>query len=739
MTVVATPTSALSRPGNGRQSWMNMVDRAPTTPGPRPELGAFELAREDFAHRWAAAISAIVLANVSRAELEQLLADFTDGLHAALTSEPFTTVPARWVGRAMVDADLISSVILERSVQFIGEHLISRSVLGRNEGLPGRLVAVLGAVGAGFAEGLRDRTMDQQEVSKTAAINTIWAAEDALRASEAKFRAVFSSSALGIAVTELDGRLIDVNEALLNLLDYSAEQLRTMTARDLVHPDDRAALDEAIARLEAIGGEHFRTEKRMVRSDGDTIATLMAVSLVRDRSGKPAYHVTMVENMNEVKALQSQLVRQSLHDVLTMLPNRAQFLGWLEGAVGWKGPEALALLHIDVDGFRVLNDAFGHEAGNRILQAVANHLNSVFGEVGQVARIGADEFGVLIKDPADVRSVIGLVEEAVELLAEPVYVGDNGIAVTVSVGIVVHWARGADAAELLRVAGVTVGWAKRDGKAQWALYDPDREHRDRERFVLAASIPGALEQGEFRIDYQPVHSLADRRVIAVEAQLRWQHPEHGVLTPDRFLDVTMQTGVIVRLGRWAVETACRQAGQWYAEFGDAAPVLSMDLTARQCLEPELVADVRRILNEAGLPAGMLQFELNERLVATLNEEQLEDLDILAGHGVRLVLDQLGGASMCADRFRQLPVHGVKFTGSAVHGLDENADRIEETAAVALLTWAADVLEVELLAEDVLTDTEARRLAELGVTGAQGPFFGETVTAEEIHRRLSGSW
>jgi diguanylate cyclase (GGDEF)-like protein/PAS domain S-box-containing protein len=666
--------------------------------------------------RWAAAISNTLLANFTREKLEQLLSGYVEQLLNGDVSA------ARQVGRSMVENDFISSATLEQTLTHLGEH----TPITPNQ---------LGALAAGYAEGLRDRTLDQQEISRTAAINTMRRAESAVRASEAKFRAIFHSSAFGIVVSSLKGDIIDINEALLAMLDHKHEDLRTMSGRDLVHPDDRAALRELAQQLIASDHDNIRVEKRMIRSDGETIQTHMAISLVREQEDAPPYFVTMIENMNEMRALQTQLVRQSLNDMQTGLPNRAQFLGWLEGAVGSKGPEALALVQVDIDGFRGVNDAFGHEAGNRVLMHVATHLRAVFSEaVGKVARIGEDEFGVLIKDPRDVRGVIALVEDFTARLEEPLWIGTHGVGVTTSVGIVARAARGGDAVDLLRSADVTVGWAKRDGKAQWALYDRERDLRDKERYALAASIPGALEEGQFRVDYLPIHSLVDGSVLALEAKIVWDHPEHGVLCPNMFMDQSSDNGMIVRLVRWALLEACTRASEWHAALGARTPALSIDLPPRLCQEPELVAEVARVLDRTGLPASLLRFELHEHLPALLTDEQMEELTILAERGIGLVLDQMNGGNVGVDRLRLMPLTGVKFTGTVVHGLDAGANRVDESASEALLKWAS-ILRLPLYAEDVRTEAEATRLASLGLAGAQGPHFGPPLLASEVSELL----
>ncbi|MBW4716345.1 putative bifunctional diguanylate cyclase/phosphodiesterase [Saccharothrix obliqua] len=705
-----------------------MADRAETAPSGEPRAS-----RDEFARRWAAAVGATAL--MGQARLRAVLAELVDPLHAAVLCDPYQENAAQRVGRALVEHGLRSAATLERTIAFVGEHLPAHF------GLPAdrtpRLMAVLGGIAAGHGDAVRERTLHQRELTDSSAVETLRAAEAALRTSEAKFRAVFRTSAVAIALTDMDDKILDVNDALLALLDYTADDLARMSALDVVHPDDREQAAALTRRLASGGRDRERTELRLVRGDGETVPVLIAVALVRDDEGEPAYHVTMIESLDEVRALQTQLLRQSLHDVQTGLANRAQFLGWLEHAVGAKGPESLALLVLDVDGFRVVNDAFGHDVGNRVLNVVAGHLRSVFGPVGKLARTGPDEFGVLLNDPADVRTVIALAEEAVDRLAEPVWVGEDGIGVTASVGIVVSRARGADPAELLRRADVTLRWAKDDGKAQWARYDEERDRRDRTRLMLAASIAGGLEQDDFRVDYEPVYALADESLIAVEARVGWHHQRHGRIDPASLASLAAFTGMAVRLGRWAVERACRHAGAWHAEFGARAPVLAMDLSARQCQEPELVAEVRRVLRAAGLPPAALRFELGEQVPSLISEDQAEELAFLAEDGVRFVLDQTGGGNIAVDRLRRVPLHGLKFQGFPVHGLAEGADPVDESAASALLTWTR-TLGLPLYAAGVATRREADRLRELGVTGAQGPLFGPPLTAEGVRAVLGKS-
>jgi diguanylate cyclase (GGDEF)-like protein/PAS domain S-box-containing protein len=707
------------------------VERTATTPGPRSELGGHELAELDFARRWTEVIGATVPAGVTAAALQELLADFTARLRRVLTAEVFDPAVARQVGRELVENDLVGgdrgcAAALERSIRVVGEELLPRFGLEERDEPRARLVPVLAAVAAGYGDALSD----QRERTRSADVHRL---EEALRASEARFRAVFGSSAAAIVVSGLDGRVIDANDALRELLGHDDERLRDMSLTDLVHPDDRQGVVDGLLRLADPAVAQHRDEVLLLGADGEAVAALLVVSAVRDPDGAPVHHVSMAVDVDDVRALQSQLLRQSLNDVQTGFANRAQFVGWLENATGTRGPEVLALLHVDLDGFGVVNNAFGHEAGDRLLVRVAGHLRDVFDGVGQVARIGADEFGVLIRDPADTRAVIDLAEQAVERVGEALWIGEDGVGVTASVGVVVRPARGGNAPGLLRAAALALGWAKRDGGAQWALYDERRDERERERHALAASVPGALENGEFCVEYEPVRSLSDHRLVAVEAHLRWNHPRLGVLPPERFLEPAARTGAAVRLGSWLLERACAEAGGWHAEFGDRAPVLSVDLGQRQCQDPELVGVVLRVLRESGLPANRLRFELDERLPPSLGEDQVEALEILTGHGVGLLLDQRGGAGV--DRPHRLPLSGVRFGGAAVHGL-AGASPAAEAASAALLSPAARVPGVDVFAGDVRSPVEERRLAELGVAAAQGPHLGGPMTADEVREALA---
>ncbi|GAA2689534.1 MULTISPECIES: bifunctional diguanylate cyclase/phosphodiesterase [Actinosynnema] len=728
---------------------MKTAGGAGDAPEPRTDLGA-SAAHEGFAQRWAEVLPGPALrpegpglrdgrapevngsagggvddgdagAFASEGEAAESHHDFLLRLTAALSSvddhEPEET--ARRVGRALVGHGLSDPGALQRTVAFLAEHLRPHLVhrFGANHPAADRAPVALGALAAGFAEAVAER-----------------AAAEVREEGEAKFRAVWRTSALAIAEVAPDGRVVDHNAALPAILGYPPHRVAGLSAREVVHPDDLPALRRLGGQLRSGERDGVQTEKRLVRADGEAIPAQLAITPVRGRDGDVRCYVAVVEDLDEVRALQLQLVRQSLNDPLTGLANRAQFLGWLESEEGAQGSGSLVVALFDLDGFRVVNGAFGHEVGDRALRAAVSALGSVFGGGARIARVGGDEFGVLVTG-SDLPPVLDLVERALRELAEPVWWEERGIGISASVGVVARTGPGLPDGELLRRAGVALDWAKGSGKAGWALYDPDRDARERDSAALAASVAGGTEQGDFRVDYEPVHALADRSVVAVEAVLRWDHAKRGLVDLRRLGPLLERTGMGLRLERWALERACARAGRWFAALGEAAPVLSVDLSVRQCQEPELVAWVRQVLRDTGLPPRKLRFELPERLPSALTEEQVEELNILASHGVLLALDQLGGGNVAVDRIRQLPLSALKFGGPPVRGLAEGANLVDRAAAVALLSWSRK-LGLELHAVHVSTSDEARRLRELGVSAGQGVLFNaEPLTEDDVAELL----
>ncbi|XTZ15230.1 putative bifunctional diguanylate cyclase/phosphodiesterase [Micromonospora echinospora] len=712
--------------------------------GEPDEEGLRHAGARRYAADWARSVRRLGFVPLSADETERLLLLHTVRLAQAVRADVFTPQPARDVGRALVEAHLTEPGVLDWSVRALGARFLAE-VLPAHRDVPDaadRVAALQGALAAGFARGLRDRTFTQQERIARSAWQARDDVEQALRDSEARFRAVFTGAAIGIGIAGTDGQIIDVNQSFADMLGYTPEELRGTNVAALFHADDAAGMWELYQDL--VTGRHdaVRVEKRYHRKDGSVVWTDLAVSLIRHDDGRPRFTVAMIEDITDRYELQQRLRFQALHDPLTGLPNRTLFFETLGGLFAQAAPEhRVGVCFLDLDGFKAINDSLGHDLGDRLLVVVAQRLASCVAEHGHlVARMGGDEFVILV-DGGDADRTVGVAETALTAVAAPVHVAGQQLAVSASIGIVDCAVGETSVSELMKAADTTLYWAKAEGRGRWAVYDPERGARDIARSALVASLPAALERGEFVVHYQPIVSLLDSTMVAVEALVRWQHPELGLLGPDAFIGLAEETGLIVQLGRWVLNRSCRDAHVWLTEYPGARLVVSVNLAARQAEDPEIVATVAEALATSGLPADLLQLELTESAVMGTAGEPLRSLHRLADLGVRLAIDDFGTGYSNLAYLRKLPIHSLKLAGPFVEGIradgpDSPAGHRDERIVDALVRLAHAV-ELWVTAEAVETAVQAERLRALRCDTGQGRFFGPPVPADEITARLRG--
>ncbi|MBM0224776.1 MULTISPECIES: bifunctional diguanylate cyclase/phosphodiesterase [Micromonospora] len=698
-----------------------------------------------YAAEWARAVRRLGFVPLSAVETERLLLVHTARLAQALLAPTFSAQAAEHVGRALVEAHLTEPGVLDWSVRALGDHFLARVLPGRTEWPEARerVTASQGALSAGFARALRDRTFSQQERIARSAWQARDAVEQALRDSEARFRAVFTGAAIGIGIAGVDGRVIEVNQSFADMLGYTVDELRAINVASLFYADDAAGMWELYQEL--IEGKHdsVRVEKRYLRKDGTIVWTDLAVSLIRYDDGRPRFTVAMIEDITERYELQQRLRFQALHDPLTGLPNRTLFFETL-GRVFESAAEEqrVGICFLDLDGFKAINDSLGHDLGDLLLIVISRRLaDCVAGRGHLVARMGGDEFVILVDSGGGLDDAVEVAELALAAVSAPVHVGDQQLAVSASIGIVECPAAETSVSELMKAADTTLYWAKAEGRGRWAVYDPERSAADIARSALAAGLPAALDRGEFVLHYQPIVSLLDGTMLAVEALVRWQHPELGLIGPDRFIGLAEETGLIVRLGAWVLRQACRDAEGWRRAYPDAGLVVSVNLAARQADDPAIVDTVAEALTRTGLPAELLQLELTESAVMGTAGEPLRSLHELAGLGVRLAIDDFGTGYSNLAYLRRLPIHCLKLAGPFVEGIradgaDVAADHRDERIVDALVRLA-HALELWVTAEAVETEVQAERLRALRCDTGQGRWFGAPVPADRIRARLAG--
>jgi diguanylate cyclase (GGDEF)-like protein len=437
--------------------------------------------------------------------------------------------------------------------------------------------------------------------------------------------------------------------------------------------------------------------------------------------------VAIAEDITARRALQDKLRWQALHDPLTLLPNRAFFQERLNAAFARSGSR-VGVCYLDLDRFKAINDRLGHDVGDELLLALATRLDGVVSARGHlVARMGGDEFVILVEDPAN-NELAALADTILLAVSQAVTTGGHAFDVSASIGIVECGVNEMTPAEVLKAADVTLYWAKSDGRNQWARFDPARYAQDMIRYTLSANLLPGLERGEFRVEYQPIVRLVDGSVAGLEALVRWAHPTLGRLGPDQFIELAEETGSIVQLGRHVLLEACERAAAWNAVHPASDLFMSVNLAVRQAHDPNLVDDVAHILAKTGLTPNLLHLELTESALLGPMGRPVDAINALARTGVRIAVDDFGTGYSNLGYLPRLPLHTLKLAGLFMEGFHDAAGT--DAIVTSLISLAHD-LNLSVTAEGVETPADAKRLTAAGCDTAQGWLFAYPARWEEV--------
>jgi diguanylate cyclase (GGDEF)-like protein len=426
-----------------------------------------------------------------------------------------------------------------------------------------------------------------------------------------------------------------------------------------------------------------------------------------------------------------QLTKQAFRDSLTGLPNRALFMDRLShGLTGAKRRhEHLAVLFLDLDRFKVINDTLGHTVGDQLLVEVSDRLGSSLRPGDTVARLGGDEFGILLEDVADAETAEAVALRIEEELAKPLHFEGREIFVSASIGIALSSARLGMPEEILRDADLAMYHAKSKGSARHEIFDDSMSAPALDRMDLEMDLRSAISRQEFRLHYQPILRMDTGRITEVEALIRWQHAKRGLLQPDSFIGLTEETGLIVPIGQWVLREACRQAREWQLEFPSIPPlVMSVNLSAKQFQNPNLVQEISQALAESGLAAGSLKLEITESVVMQDAPATLAKLKDLKDLGIRLAIDDFGTGYSSLGYLKRFPVDTIKIDRSFVKGLSKDGN---DNAIVRAVITVAKTLNMDVTAEGVETEQQRIELKALGCDRAQGFLFARPADAEHV--------
>ncbi|HEX4223166.1 MAG TPA: EAL domain-containing protein [Pseudonocardiaceae bacterium] len=702
-----------------------------------PELAA---ACAALGERWAQAVYRTAYSPVPGAELVPMFERFVAQLVDALRGVPFSAIEAEQVGAAVVEARFTGPTSLRASVDALSRPLVAIGTQAGVDDAATKVVSLLAGLCAGYAAATREWLFAQQEQVKQALLRAMSQARRDLAISEARFREVFTRSAVGIALSDPNGSIIEVNPRMAEILGYQTDDLEGRALTDFFHEDEVADLSASYQGLFERDGERFRKRRRLVRSDGQTAWVYLLVSVLRDAEDGPGLHLTMVEDVSDLHLLQGRVSFQSLHDALTGLPNRQHLLSRLEGMLGERtqfGPHGqhVALYLLDLDGFSVINNGLGMDLGDRLLKDVARRLESLFAQDSVesddtlVARIAGDEFAVLIRSlgPPDVLAVVDQVNEE---LSEPLHLPDGGIAVSASIGVAHSPIGEINAPELLRAADVTLRRIQATGKRQWAVYDRYRDRAERANLRLAAALPGALEFGEFVAEWMPARTLPTNEPAGAAIRIRWNHPEQGVIGHDQCMELAEQTGASLPLGAWMLDALCDQNKTWREQFGGGVPC-GLALSPLQASDPDLVGIVDAALARAELDPSMLWLGLPVRALGNDDTEAYDNLDLLSGLGVGMILTEVGSISGDLVRVDELPVKGIQLAPWFVRKVAAaKPDSLTLRAAESMIKLANEA-GFATLVPDIRTTEEADYWRSVGASGGSGPHFGLSMSADEV--------
>lgn len=539
---------------------------------------------------------------------------------------------------------------------------------------------------------------------------------------------ILETMQLGVTVTDPQGRILYANPAGARMHGWSSEELvgRPGTILDAGPAAPLPPADE----LPASGT--WRHEAIAARQDGTTFPVQRLSDVVRDPEGRTVAVVTTHEDITRRKGHEEQLVQEALYDGLTGLPNRAVLTDLLNRAIARlsrRRSYAFAVLFLDLDRFKQVNDALGHAAGDLLLVQVARRLEKSVRPGDVVTRMGGDEFCILVDDVGDSRDATRVARRVLELLGRPISVDGRPVVIGCSIGIALSEKGLEDPLDILRNADAAMYRAKRSGRSRFELFDRAMHERVLETMRAERELRKALDRDQFRLVYQPVVRLEDRRILGMEALVRWEHPERGLLPPDQFVAQAEETGLMVPIGWWVLDEACARMAQWTRRSPSMKEMfVSVNLSGRQLRHPDLGDRVRQSLSRTGLDPSQLRLEVSETILMDDPEWHSTVLSDLRETGVQVQVDDFGTGTSSLSFLERLSVSTLKIDGSYLEDMGGGGDR---SAVIQAIVTLARHLNLHVLAEGVETDAHETRLRELKLDQGQGYLFHEPLDEEAL--------
>ncbi|MCP5052781.1 MAG: EAL domain-containing protein [bacterium] len=543
---------------------------------------------------------------------------------------------------------------------------------------------------------------------------------------------VYESSIEGIFVIGPDGAIESVNPAFTKITGYSAEEVigkdPSMLRSDRHDAKFYENMWDTVHRTGKWQGEVWNRRK-----NNETFPELLSISTIKDDDGNVSHYVAVFSDIIELKRKELQVEYQAYHDSLTDLPNRNLFNDRMKMEISRAGRsdngEKFGVMFLDLDNFKDINDSLGHPIGDCLLQEVAQRLLQCVRDVDTVSRIGGDEFTVLLPQVSDPKEIVKVAQRILDIFKESFKVEEHELFTTASIGISIYPSDGTDITDLLKHADLAMYHAKELGKNSYVFFSPEMNVQMKKRLKLENQLRAALKKNQFILHYQPLVDIGSGSMVGVEALVRWNHPNSGIITPNDFIPLAEETGMILKLGQWVLETGCHQSFNWHRQGMDSL-YLSINISSIQFFREDFLSSIRNTLNGIGLSTKFLTLQVTENSIMGNRGRIIRVMNALKGIGVKLSIDDFGMGFSSLNYLRHFPVDTLKIDRSFIQGIPADNDSVAIARSIIAL---AKNLKLKVLAEGVETEEQLDFLIKNGCDLMQGYYFAPPAPAETIYQ------
>lgn len=543
-------------------------------------------------------------------------------------------------------------------------------------------------------------------------------AEETLQESEQRFRSIFLNAITGMATLSAEGRFLQVNPAFCNMLQFSETELVGKLTYDFTHPSDIALTRRLFNEAASGQRQSVDYEKRFLCKNGDTLWVHVSTCWLFDDQKRVTYCISLVHDITPHLQAQQEIRQLAYFDTLTGLPNRQLFRERCNDLLSQAGKNSVGVLILDLDRFKGINDTFGHDVGDQLLQKVSERLADCLEKSSILARLGPDEFAVAVPDIVSPESISFLAEKLLVALSAPIELEDNRLYCSASMGLALYPTDGGTVDTLIKHAGVALHKAKEQSTGGYRFYSPEMNLVTGQRLAMETHLRQALERQELSLHYQPQIDLPSGKVIGMEALLRWESSALGNIPPSRFIPLAEETGLILPIGDWVLETACKQAKEWHlAGYHDLR--MAVNISVCQFKQSNFIERLDHILQETGLDPEYLEVELTESIVMERSEETLMTLTDLKIRGMKLAIDDFGTGYSMLSYLKYFPIDRIKIDRSFIRDITTDSDDAAITEAIVVM---AHSLKLKVVAEGVETKEQLEFLRRCGCEEVQGYYF-----------------